>query len=76
MTKTNDDNRTGLQSTWTTGHAAAATSVNQAGTDHTIKSFFDPNDVDHKVIFAPTRTGMSAGMILPQVLNNADEPKR
>lgn len=40
------------------------------------KSFFNPDDIGHKVIFAPTRTGMSAGMILPQVLDQADEPKR
>jgi hypothetical protein len=76
MTKTNDDNHTGLQSPWTTDHAAAATSVNQAGIEKTIKSCFDPNDVDHKVIFASTRTGMSAGMILSQVLDLADETKR
>lgn len=29
----------------------------------------------HTVIFAPTRTGMSAGPILPQVLNLAGKPK-
>lgn len=76
MTKTNDDNDEGLQSVWTTGHAAAATSANQAGIEEAVKSFFDPNDVDHKAIFAPTRTGMSAGMILPQVLDQVDGPKR
>jgi type IV secretory pathway TraG/TraD family ATPase VirD4 len=76
MTKTNDENDTGLQSAWTTGHAAATASVNQAGVEEAVKSFFDPNDVDHKLIFAPTRTGMSAGMIFPQVLDQSDEPKR
>lgn len=34
------------------------------------------DDAQHKVIFGPTRTGMSAGPILPQVLDLADKPKR
>lgn len=31
MTKAKDDNKAGLQDAWTTGHAAAVTSPDQAG---------------------------------------------
>lgn len=93
MTKTTDEGGAGLQSAWTTGHAAIATSTNQAGIEvHTDKLratgnfnksagqpfYFLPSvdDAQHKVIFGPTRTGMSAGPVLPQVLDLADKPKR
>lgn len=93
MTKTKDEGGAGLQSAWATGHAAVATSVNQAGieahvdqlraTSNFDKSAGQPfyflpsvDDAQHKVIIGPTRTGMSAGPIMPQVLDLADKPKR
>jgi len=93
MTKTKDEGGAGLQSAWATGHAAIATSANQAGIEaHADKlratsnfnkiagqPFYFLNSIDdaqHKVILGPTRTGMSAGPILPQVLDPADKPKR
>jgi hypothetical protein len=41
-----------------------------------VKSLFNLDDTDHKMIFAPTRTGMSAGMNWPPVLDQTDGPKR
>lgn len=92
MTKTKDEGSAGLQSAWTTGHAAIATSVNQGGIEvHADRlratsafnkvagqpfMFVSAMGAEHKVFFGPTRTGMSAGPILPQVLDLASKPKR
>lgn len=92
MTKTKDEGSADLQSAFTTGHPAIATSVNQAGIGvHADRlratsafnkiagqpfMFVSATDAEHEVFFGPTRTGMSAGPILPQVLDLANKPKR
>lgn len=72
MAKTKDEASAGLQSAWTTSHAAIATSVNLGGIVVHADSlratsafnkiagqpfmFVSAMDAEHKVFFGPTRT--------------------
>jgi len=81
MTKPNGENNTGLQDAWTTGHAAAVTSLNQTESEvHADQLAATPrySEVAGQpfVVLGATRTGMGVGPVLPNVLDLAGKPKR
>ncbi|NTB05872.1 hypothetical protein [Agrobacterium tumefaciens] len=81
MTKKNNEGHTALQSAWTTGHAAAVTSLNQtASEEHADQLAATPrySEVAGQpfVVLGATRTGMGVGPVLPNVLDLVGKPKR